>query len=343
MLNSHVIARHVVDALAVTNRTFEIHIGPEGGIPYSPPPLLLPFRALSYPTFRYRHREKPDHPHPVKDWVGLFLLDALPPTASTTPHQKPPKSARGSQGNPTTDHRFPYHQAHSHRVSGNKTAANRDYGQSEQDMKAVTVEPAAQAEADAGAEETGGESTEAGPMDEKLVTTAAGVTRNKDEDTATDAKHELGGSRSQDRRFFRSSQVAAAFLGGVPTKPMAIGGAGDATKEEERRGKEGMSPGKMVGWRTLPRENEVRASGGGGRCGDTGRRHASIRLKTRAEYGITFRRADRHRFNKVWQYVLALGSTTFVTPSGTRSLFSTGSDFATPRCWFVIATVIFHL
>lgn len=216
--------------------------------------------TLSFPTFSYRHRDKPDHSHPAKDWVGLFLLETPPSTATTTPLHEPPGSARDPQGNRSTDPRLEPHAAHSHHPSGKSTAANDDDSESEKDTKA-----AAEAEAKAGAEGTAGESIEAGPMAGRPATSVVGATAtNKDTDPgAHNAIHEVGGSRSQGTRFFRSSQVAAAFVVGVPAKLTATGGAGISTEGEERREKKGMLPGKMVGWRTLPQENEVRANGRG--------------------------------------------------------------------------------
>lgn len=238
-------------------------MGLKEGQPNKPKPRSRVLSSLSRPVlpiFRYQHRDKPDHAHPTKDWIGLFLLDAPPSTTTSTSHQEPPKSSRDAQGNPN-DRRFQHRPAHIQYPSGTRTAANDDHGENEKDMRAVAASAA-------DPEGSAGESTEAGPIAEKLRTSVVGVTKNleggEDADALDAHEHELGGGRSKDNRYFRRSQVAATFVGGIPIKPTATGGAGISAEENARREKKGQLPGKMVGWRTLPRENEVRASGTGG-------------------------------------------------------------------------------
>eukprot|EP00903_Cladosiphon_okamuranus_P012671 g11851.t1 len=200
--------------------------------------------------YSYQNRETPDHAHPAKDWVGLFLLDSPRSITTSTPNQEHPKSPPDALGHPSDGRRFAHRPGHSQNPSGHTTTANNGHSEREKDTKA----PAA---ATAHVEGSAGESTEAGVTAEKPRT--RGVTKKAEGDTdadALDAKHELGGGRSEDTRYFRSSQVAATFVGGIPMKTAAIGGAGIVAEESALRGKKEQLPGKMVGWRTLPRENE---------------------------------------------------------------------------------------
>lgn len=136
-------------------------------------------------------------------------------------------------------------------------------------------------------------------MTGKLATTVVGVARNNDEgaDAAVpNAKHEHGGGRSQDKRHFSSLEVAAEFVGCVPVKPTASGVTGTSPEEAEGGGKKGKLREKMVGWRTLPRENEVRASRIGGLNSDK-KATPKILPTTRSNIAGTFGRIG-HRVTK---------------------------------------------
>ena len=212
----------------------------------------------------------------------MFLLDASPSTTATTPHQEPPKSARDAQGNPRTDNRPQHRPARSHHPSGNIADVNEDHSESEKGMKtaaaaaaaaaavpaaaAAAAAASADADADAGGADVdldgmAGESTEAGAMAGALAKTVVGVARKNEQGTDADAlnaKHERRGGDPQGQRTFSSLEVAAKFVDCIPAKPTASDAPGRSTEEAEGRGKKMKLQGKMVGWRTLPRENEAR-------------------------------------------------------------------------------------
>ena len=253
-------------------------------------------QALSRPPshifpafFRYRHRETPERPHPVTDWVGLFfLLDEPPQDPAATPSDLPPlTSSRDPKSTGSgADRRFPHSSAgsagqpsprdgavaSSDRPAEGGTETDDTIHEREQGANKGAVAGGAAAAAAAATEvEEEIEEPAGAPMTVKVAASVAGAAVDSEDHPLDDALGDDGGGNphggggSRRKRLFSSSHVVAEFLG--------VGDQGVLAEDEEaRRAAEDRErkrkrPVKMVGWRTLPRENAVRAkeAGIGGR------------------------------------------------------------------------------
>ncbi|CAM9469568.1 unnamed protein product, partial [Scytosiphon promiscuus] len=218
--------------------------------------------------YSYRHRDKPFHPHPAKDWVGLFVLvdqsdaksDAAASTSTTNKEKGPchhlvhspvdqtaylsggassrqptkrgatiTTAEEGSTSSGSDGHHGPT------RAMGAGEAASAASGR----VGGLLTSPAqAAVVASAGVDPTGASGTDKGNNG----------TGSEYGDGCGEGSNYQTVAKSENRRFFRSSQVAMEFLRETGTKSCQTGEEGKKTSKETIAR-------KLVGWRTLPREN----------------------------------------------------------------------------------------
>lgn len=243
---------------------------------------IISFRCLPTSTVRYHHRDKLHHPHPAKDWVGLFLLgDELPPPpAATAPAVRPPLQAGQHQTTPVTpEKRLPYHAAPAFGEQSNargstpdgqlttgrsnvgSTAENKKDGSDSVFVGGDGIPKEAEQRVGESADNTAAAASAVGSAGPALaVKVAAGVAsgRHADSSTPDNVNGEDASSTSQNEEMSSSHQVVTELATGAsPRATTTSGGDNSVVGKEGDRGKT-LYPGKMIGWRTLPPDNAVR-------------------------------------------------------------------------------------
>lgn len=207
---------------------------------------------------RYRHRDNPDHRHPAKDWVGLFFLQDISTTspADTANDRKPQNRAPSS----SCEH-LPYATT----TAAQEKLTSKPSRYATDQTNASTPQPPAQ------------------PMSTSTTTIAKGVgvkQGSRESGTAraqgaSELEHEIcvgsedndakrGTSRKHNASIDYSEQRAPInFEGATRTTAQQCGDSkhpkepGVTTKTESGSGNGTLARETMVGWRTLPPENEV--------------------------------------------------------------------------------------
>lgn len=218
--------------------------------------------------------------------MGLFILDAVTLTSATatttnTPGLRPGTSTRNPRATTLTNEQIPCKP--SGVTGGSGALAGTTSTNYRHPARVSTTAEDSDPGSDAGAKEAGKVEREvpvgkSGEKAEVWEATAAGTaaavangTGSTSEehagvtpldDDSDDGKSKHDRSKSQRKMYLGSSHVAGCGGGDTARADLVGGGARTSTAQEEDRKRKGRLPGKMVGWRTLPQDNVVRAGSG---------------------------------------------------------------------------------